>query len=100
MNKLFRYSHKVTAWGSLAIATDKQYEEAVEKPIIAIVASAKPKLFKSKIELLSVAEYKYIVFFLIPMFNYQFLTQNFIYVVLVFFRLCSDFNYSIFEGVI
>ena len=44
---LYRHSHKVTVWGKLAISTDAEFSEAAEKPLIAILASTKLKIFKS-----------------------------------------------------
>ena len=44
-----RYSHKVSVWGQLAVATNKSYEKVKHDDIvIAIVTSAKLKIYKSK----------------------------------------------------
>ena len=39
-------------WGDLAVATEAAYQNAVVKPVVGIVCSAKPKTFLSKYDLI------------------------------------------------
>ncbi|KAK1355038.1 hypothetical protein POM88_048294 [Heracleum sosnowskyi] len=45
-----RYSHRVTVWGKLAVTTDAIYDKIVDRPIIAIIASSKLKIYRSKLK--------------------------------------------------
>ncbi|KAK1369929.1 hypothetical protein POM88_036021 [Heracleum sosnowskyi] len=45
-----RYSHRVTVWGKLVVTIDAIYDKIVDRPIIAIIASSKLKIYRSKLE--------------------------------------------------
>ncbi|KAL1808585.1 hypothetical protein ACET3Z_025575 [Daucus carota] len=53
-----RHSHKVTVWGKLAISTDAEFSEAAEKPLIAILASTKLKIFKKSVQISTIPSSK------------------------------------------
>ncbi|KAK1365915.1 hypothetical protein POM88_000695 [Heracleum sosnowskyi] len=46
-----RYSHRVTVWGKLAVTTDAIYDKIVDRPIIAIIASSKLKIYRSSVQI-------------------------------------------------
>ncbi|KAL1808587.1 hypothetical protein ACET3Z_025577 [Daucus carota] len=53
-----RHSHKVTVWGKLAISTDAMFSERSEKPLIAILASTKLKIFKKSVQIITIPSSK------------------------------------------